>query len=359
MLSLYRRIRPLFFSLDPEKAHELAIGTLARLPAGSFAVPSPTRVSVAGLQFPNAVGLAAGFDKNAKALRGTFGLGFGFVEIGTVTLVSQPGNPKPRLFRLQEDGAIVNRMGFNNDGILAALSRIQAFRKARPDAPPLGINVGLNKHRVDCPEDYRAIIARAYPLADYIVVNISSPNTPGLRDLQRAKNIESVLDHIAAAKKEGEETTGVRKPIFVKIAPDVSDDDLGELAEAFLRHNTDGVIAGNTTVSRPLTLRDSAQSEQGGLSGEPLKALALNKLRTFYRASKGAVPIIACGGISSGEDAFLRIANGASAVQIYTCLIYDGPGAARRIIGELEARLTQNGFSSVEEARGSAMKEKP
>ena len=354
-MSIYRHIvRPCLFALSPETGHDFAIGALSRSPLTSFARLSDTRTTVAGVEFPNAVGLGAGFDKNARALSGLYGLGFGFVEAGTVTLRSQSGNTKPRLFRLKEDEGIINRMGFNNDGVEKFITNVSAFRKKHRKAPPLGINVGLNKNRVDRPEDYAEIIGRVYALADYITVNISSPNTPGLRDLQQADNIKNLLKHISDAKKNGQDATGRNAPIFVKIAPDMEEDALKQLAELFILHDADGVILGNTTLSRPVELQSVYKDESGGLSGKPLKALALQKLKTLYKAGGIDLPIIACGGISCGAEAFERIAYGASAVQIYSAMIYDGPGAAKRIERELAERLHYHQFDSISAACGSA-----
>jgi dihydroorotate dehydrogenase len=353
-------IKRLLFRMDPESAHEAALLALELLPIwrGFAGGDAPSlRTEIAGVKFPNAVGLAAGFDKNARALGGLFDLGFGAVETGTVTLRPQAGNPRPRLFRLEEDGAIVNRHGFNNEGLHALVRRVSRYRE-RPGGPPapLGINVGLNRDRVDRADDYRHLIGGVYPYADYIAVNISSPNTPGLRDLQAGEHFGALLAIIKESQEFYAERHRRRVPVFVKLAPDLDHEALEAAAKAVLAHETDGVILGNTTVIRPAGLKSRHKEEKGGLSGEPLKTLALEKLAAFYRATEGKVPLIGCGGISTGRDAFDRIAYGASLVQIYTCLIYEGPAVVANVKRELADILEMRGFGSVAAARGSAAK---
>jgi dihydroorotate dehydrogenase len=268
------------------------------------------------------------------------GLGFGFVEVGTVTPLAQAGNSKPRLFRLAEDGAVINRMGFNNDGQPAAFERLQRCQHVRG---VIGVNVGANKDSPDRIADYVAGVRSMAPVASYITINVSSPNTPGLRGLQD----EGALDELLAAVAEAR--TG--KPIFLKVAPDLDAGDPERIAKAAIDHGIDGLIVGNTTVSRP-PLKSRNASEQGGLSGEPLKALALDALRKFRSASGGEIPLVGVGGISNADDAWERIRAGASLVQLYTAMVYEGPGIARRIALGLVERLKREGLASIADAVG-------
>ena len=341
-MALYPLVRPLAFALDAERAHRLTIRALKMLPAGQPAEADPAlSIQVAGLDFPNAVGLAAGFDKDAEVFREMLGFGFGFVEIGTVTPVPQAGNPKPRLFRLAEDRAVINRMGFNNRGQAAALARLQ---KRSRRGGIVGVNIGANKDSPDRVADYAAGVRAMLGVADYLSVNISSPNTPGLRGLQD----KGALDELLAAVIEAR---GAGPPVFLKVAPDLDAEAIDDVARVAIHRKVDALIIANTTVSRPV-LRSPHREQAGGLSGAPLKALALRRLRDFRRASGGALPLIAAGGIESGADAFARIQAGASLVQLYTALVYQGPGAARAIAGELRNLLDRDGFTRVAEAVG-------
>jgi dihydroorotate dehydrogenase len=339
-MALYSLVRPLAFALDAERAHRATIAALKLLPAGCAAEPDPLlSVQVAGLRFPNPVGLAAGFDKDGEVFRQMLGFGFGFVEVGTLTPRPQAGNPKPRLFRLAEDRAAINRLGFNNAGQAAALTRLARHRGL------VGANIGANKDSEDRIADYSAGVAAMTGVADYLTVNISSPNTPGLRDLQEAGALDSLLTAIT-------ETRGAGPPIFLKVAPDLTPAQLHGIARIAIARKIDGLIVGNTTVSRP-SLRSKHRGETGGLSGAPLKALALARLRDFRDATGGALPLIAAGGIATGADAFERIRAGASLVQLYTALVYRGPGLARAINRELKHLLAREGFARLTDAIGT------
>jgi dihydroorotate dehydrogenase len=334
---------PILFRLDAERAHSLTIAALAAWGrVGTPLAPSVLRLAttVAGIAFPNPVGLAAGVDKDGRAIDGFFGLGFGSVEIGTLTPIPQPGNPKPRIFRLPEDRAIINRLGFNNGGLNAGLERVS--KRARGDGV-LGINVGANKDATDRTADYVHGVSRAAPHADYITINISSPNTPGLRDLQHGAALRDLLAACTAAKGS--------TPIFLKVAPDLELADIDDIARAALDNGVDALIINNTTISRP-GLRSANAKETGGLSGAPLAALARQRLTDFRKATGAAIPLISVGGIDSGAEAYARLRAGASLVQLYTALVYEGPGLPARILRELDALLTRDGFASVAEAVG-------
>lgn len=329
--------------LDAERAHELAIAGLSHLPLSVTRDDPVLRTEVAGLVLPNPVGLAAGLDKNAVAIRGLGGLGFGFLECGSVTPRPQAGNPRPRLFRLEEDRAIINRMGFNNDGLEAFAARLAR----RPSGVVVGANLGANKDAEDRIADYETGLRRLGDLADYLTVNVSSPNTPGLRGLQTVEALEPLLTRIKAARPAG-------RPVFLKIAPDLSVEDIGRIVEASLLHGLDGLIVSNTTLDRPDTLKSAHAGEAGGLSGAPLRARAASALAAAVEASAGRLPLIAVGGIADGGDAYARIRAGASAIQLYSALVFEGPGLVRRIKDDLAARLRADGFSTVTEAVGTA-----
>jgi dihydroorotate dehydrogenase len=333
--------------LPPEQAHAAALAALgawgrAGAPGGRDPDALPRlATTVAGVRFPNPVGVAAGFDKDARAIRGWWGLGAGSVEVGTLTPQPQAGNPRPRLFRLAEDRAVVNRMGFNNGGLAAGLARAAAVR-GRPGV--LGINVGANKDAADRIADYEAGVAAASPLADYVTINISSPNTPGLRDLQHGAALAELLARCVVARG----TT----PLFLKVAPDLDWPQVEEIARAAIDARVDALVVGNTTVTRP-SLRSRHAAEGGGLSGVPLRDLAERRLADFARATGGAMPLVAVGGIASGAEAYARIRAGASLVQLYTALVYEGPGLVARLCRELDACLARDGFASVAEAVGA------
>ena len=336
--------RPLLFAIDAERAHGLTIDMLAAW--GTVGTPLASRppslpVTVAGITFPNPLGLAAGADKDGRAIAGFFGLGFGAVEIGTLTPLPQAGNPKPRLFRLVPDRAVINRMGFNNGGLTAALPRAGAAKRTGM----LGINVGANKDAADRIADYEHGVAAAAPIADYVTTNISSPNTPGLRDLQHGPALADLLARAAAARG----TT----PLFLKVAPDQEPAQIDEIARAAIHAGIDALIVGNTTVSRP-SLSSPNAGESGGLSGAPLATLAAQRLRDFRTATGGALPLVAVGGIDSGAEAYARIRAGASLVQLYTGLVYGGPALPRRIVRDLDTLMRRDGFVQIAEAIGAS-----
>jgi dihydroorotate dehydrogenase len=330
---------------DPETAHGLAIRALQAVPMPPAPADDPVlRTTIAGLELPNPIGLAAGLDKNGEALGGLARLGFGFVECGSVTPVAQAGNPKPRLFRLSEDRAIINRMGFNNLGLDAFADRL----KNRPRTVVVGANLGANKDTEDKAADYVAGLTRLRGLSDYVTVNVSSPNTPGLRALQGRAALDDLLGRLNEAR------AGDPTPVFLKVAPDLTGDEIALIVEASLDHRIDALIVSNTTLDRPETLRARDRTEAGGLSGAPLKARAMEALRAAANASAGRLPLIAVGGIDSGAEAYARICAGAGAVQLYSALIYEGPGLITRIKRDLAARLRADGFSTVSQAVGSA-----
>jgi dihydroorotate dehydrogenase len=341
-MALYPLLRPLIFRFDAERAHRLTIAALKRMPGGA-AEPDPILSShVAGLDFANPVGLAAGFDKDAEVFAQVLGLGFGFAEVGTLTPLPQSGNPKPRLFRLAEDQAVINRMGFNNGGLDVARGRLEKRRRSGI----VGVNIGANRDSADRVMDYVAGVKAMAPLADYLTVNISSPNTPGLRGLQDKAALDELLSAVMEAR------AGATPPVFLKLAPDLERPEIDDIAQVAIARGLDGLIVSNTTISRP-ALESRLAAESGGLSGAPLKTLALAKLREFRSATGGAIPLIAAGGIGSGADAYERIRAGASLVQLYSALVYSGPGLARWISRDLKRLLQRDGFASVAEAVGT------
>ena len=331
--------------IDPETAHGLAIRALKTLPLPSPAGDDPVlRTRLAGLDLPNPIGLAAGLDKNGEALQGLSRLGFGFLECGSVTPLAQPGNPRPRLFRLTEDKAIINRMGFNNEGLEVFAEHLAA----RPTATVVGANLGANKDTQDKALDYVAGLTRLKGLADYVTVNISSPNTPGLRALQGRAALDDLLGRLAEARSNDP------TPVFLKIAPDLTPDEIALVVEASIDHRIDALIVSNTTLDRPDSLRAPDHGEAGGLSGRPLQTRARAALSATATASRGRLPLIAVGGIDSGAEAYDRIRTGASAVQLYSALIYGGPGLVGRIKRDLAQHLRSDGFANVTDAVGAA-----
>ena len=342
-MSAYSLLRPLIFRLDAERAHRLTVRALAS--RNGKAAPRQDSIlasRVAGLDFPNPVGLAAGFDKDAACPDGILGLGFGFAEVGTLTPRPQVGNPQPRLFRLVEDRAVINRMGFNNGGQAAALGRLSA-RRGRGGI--VGVNIGANKDSEDRIADYVAGVRAMEPVADYLTVNISSPNTPGLRALQSRESLDELLARVVEAR------TGTT-PIFLKVAPDLEPADIEDIAAVVTARGIDAIIVANTTIGRP-ALKSRHATETGGLSGAPLRDLALQRLRDFRAATHGAVPLIAAGGIDSADAAWARIRAGASLVQLYSALVYEGPGLAQRIAAGLAERLRAAGYGGLAEAVGT------
>ena len=346
----YQAFKPALRLVDPEKAHRLAVKALASgIPFGSAPADDPIlKCRVLGLDMPNPIGLAAGFDKNGEAPDALLQLGFGHVEIGTVTPRPQPGNPRPRLFRLAEDEAVINRYGFNSEGLEPVLGRLAA-RKGRGGI--VGINVGKNKDTEDEIADFVTGIRAVTPYADYLVINVSSPNTPGLRNLQARESMERLIR--AAFEARAAAASGPLPPLLVKLAPDLDQDGLADAAEVALATGIDGLIMGNTTISRPSALRSSHRGEAGGLSGKPLFELSTQRLRELHRLTKGRVPVVGAGGVSSGAGAYAKIRAGASLVQLYSALVYEGPGLATRIKRELAMLLKRDGFGSVGEAVGA------
>jgi dihydroorotate dehydrogenase len=339
-MTLFDLARPFLFGIDPENAHRLTVAALALAPrrAAKHHVMLATRV--AGIDFPSPIGLAAGFDKNAEVPDAILGLGFGFAEVGSLTPLPQEGNPKPRLFRLVEDEGVINRMGFNNDGLAAAHVRL-ARRKRRGI---VGVNVGANKDAADRMADYVTGVRAMADVADYLTVNISSPNTPGLRGLQDAGAMRELLDRLKEARREGD------PPLFLKLAPDLDNDAIDAIAKLVIGR-VDALIIGNTTLYRA-DLRSPHAGETGGLSGAPLRPHAHERLCDFRKATGGAIPLIAAGGIDSADEAYHRIRAGASLVQLYSALVYHGPGLARRIADGLVEHLRNDGFATVAEAVG-------
>ena len=345
---MFAALRPLLFALDPEAAHTATLmalrsGLVPRSPADDPILAT----RLAGLALPNPIGLAAGFDKDVMVPDAMLRLGFGFVETGSVTPLRQDGNPKPRLFRLVEDRAVINRLGFNNRGLEHAVVRLQA-RRARSGSRSgiVGINLGANKDAADRTADYVTGVRATASVASYITVNISSPNTPGLRALQDAGALADLVARVIEARGS------IAVPLFVKVAPDLELADFDTIARIALDGGVDGLIVSNTTITRPL-LTSPHGAETGGLSGAPLGPLALAALQNFTRASGSRLPLIAAGGIASGADAYARIRAGACAVQLYTALVYEGPALVARIKAELAALLRRDGFASVGDAVGA------
>ncbi|RZJ93726.1 MAG: quinone-dependent dihydroorotate dehydrogenase [Brevundimonas sp.] len=325
---------------EPETAHELAIAGLGLSPFRTPPADDPIlETRIGALTWPNPVGLAAGLDKDGRAIPGLLGLGFGAVECGSVTPQPQPGNPKPRLFRLSEDRAIINRMGFNNRGLEAFADRLAA----RPRTGVVGANLGANKDTEDKAADYVLGLQRLKGLADYFTVNVSSPNTPGLRALQGRAAMDDLLGRVAEAR--GDDAA----PVFLKIAPDLTGEEIGQIVEAAIAWRIDALIVSNTTLDRPADLRAADRGEAGGLSGAPLKDRAMRALQAAAEAAEGRLPLIAVGGIASGADAFARLKAGASAVQIYSALIYEGPVLVGRIKRDIAARLRAEGVKHLSE----------
>jgi dihydroorotate dehydrogenase len=334
-------LMPALRLLDPETAHNLSLRALRLGLVGRNSAPDDPILAVEafGRTLRNPIGLAAGFDKNAVAVDALGRLGFGFVEAGTVTPRPQAGNPKPRLFRLAEDAAVINRMGFNNAGLDVYLANLRRVDRARV---VLGANVGINKEGADPERDYPALVTAVSPFADYITINISSPNTPGLRDLQSEERLAAILSGIAT-----------ERPVFVKIAPDLSEDGLEAVIGVALRHGVKGLIVSNTTIARPGTLRSALKREAGGLSGQPLFEPSTAMLAKAYRLAEGKLMFIGAGGVATPEQALAKILAGASLVQLYSAFAYQGPALLPKLKSGLAALLRARGFKSVTEAVGA------
>ena len=344
-LALASGLGPLLRRLDPERAHRVALIALRLGLAGADPAPDDPLLSVQalGLHFPNPIGLAAGFDKDAAAIAPLLALGFGFVEAGTVTPRPQVGNPRPRIFRLVEDEAVINSLGFNNAGIEAFVARLRRLHRG---PKPVGVNVGINKTGADPERDYPALTAAVAPYADYVVLNVSSPNTPGLRDLQSEARLRAILDAIAAKVPN-------RPPLVVKVAPDLDDDALVSVVETAIAAGAAGLIVSNTTVSRPATLRRPAARKAGGLSGAPLFPLSTAVLARAALIARGRLVLIGVGGIRSGRDILTKLKAGASLVQLYTAFAYHGPALLPRLKRELLALLQAEGYTTIRQAIGT------
>ncbi|BAI73114.1 dihydroorotate oxidase [Azospirillum sp. B510] len=354
MIDLYPLAGPLLFRFDPETAHGLTIKTLKTglVPPARGKDEPALRSRVWGLDFTNPVGLAAGFDKNAEVVDATLNLGFGFVEPGSVTPRPQPGNPRPRLFRLVEQRAVINRMGFNNEGLEAFARRLERRREKARRAPGIvGANLGKNKDTADAADDYVIGARRLAPLADYLVVNVSSPNTPGLRALQGRDPLRALLERVLEARA----SCGLTRdpPLLLKIAPDLTVEDKSDIAAVALESGIDGLIVSNTTIARPDIIPAALRGEAGGLSGAPLFEPSTSVLREIYALTGGKLPIVGVGGVATGADAYAKIRAGASLVQLYSAMVYAGPAVVHRIRRELAELLRRDGFRSVAEAVGA------
>lgn len=369
-------------SLPPETAHTLGVWSaeLGIIPVEAHEDDPKLTTRVWGLEFSNPIGIAAGFDKDARAMDGLTAMGFGFVEVGTITPLPQPGNPSPRVFRLETDRAVINRYGFNSEGLQAAAERLAHFQTRRdilridvlqaPPPPPssslfwkaavdgrvaravVGVNVGRNKTGTE--DDYPLGVRTVLPFADYIVLNISSPNTPGLRSLQGKEQLLRLLQSALQARDQRAEELGISPPppLLVKVAPDLTQQDVDDIAEVVLQTSVDGVIVANTTVERPAYLHGANRTEGGGLSGRPLKDRALQVLRLFYARLGGRVPLVGVGGIETGEDAYQRLRAGASLVQLYTAMVFEGPTLPQVIKRELLELMQRDGIDAIDHLVG-------
>ena len=345
---MYSIFKPFIFSLDPETAHDLAISSLRYnvLPKSIFQVDGEEllETDLFNEKLPNPIGLAAGFDKSAEVYNSLFKLGYGFVEIGTVTPKRQLGNPKPRIFRLEKDQALINRLGFNNHGSEIISKRISE------NLPLgfLGINVGPNKDTKNKEEDYYLCLSKLFPYAGYLTINISSPNTEGLRDFHDENELEKLLLGINKIKK----SKNIRKPIVVKISPDIKSSEISKIIEIIFKYKIDGIIVSNTTDSNRGNLLDEQKNEIGGLSGRPLKEISTEMIKKIYQETKGKIQIIGVGGIDSGQAAFEKICAGANAVQLYTGMVYKGPGVVKEMKKELISILKKENLKNVSDAVG-------
>jgi len=348
-------IKPVMHALDPERAHGVSICAMKAGLAPSIApVEDPRlRITLWERNFRNPVGLAAGFDKNAEVIGPMLNIGFGFVEVGTGTPRAQDGNPRPRVFRNVRHEAVINRMGFPNAGLDAFKENIEKFLDKKPRPPGIvGINIGMNKTQDDPAKDYCHLIRMLGPYADYFTVNISSPNTPGLRKLQQKEKLAELLDRVSEARQKfcGKQDP---PPLLIKLAPDLDEEQQQEIAQVLLKADIDGLILTNTTLDRPDPLPERFKEEAGGLSGKPLTNKSTDIIRAFYKLTNGKLPIIGVGGISSAEDAYEKIKAGASLVQLYSAMVFHGPEVVRRINEDLIRLIEQDGYSSVGQAVGA------
>lgn len=345
------------YMIPPEMAHGLAVAALRMLPVGVMPESNPVlRQRLWNIDFQNPVGLAAGFDKNAEVAHKMYRFGFGFAEAGTVTPKPQAGNPKPRIFRLREDRAVINRLGFNNKGLDYYVRQLQRARASLPSGAVLGANIGMNRDSAHPLDDIQLCLKSVYALADYVVINISSPNTPGLRGWQEGDALTKLIDAAHAARQE-QDMAG-KKPVLFKIAPDLTPEQVSYIAHTALDKKLDGVVISNTTISRPPELEGAAREQQGGLSGRPLFRPSTSMLRRFYRLTEGKIPLIGVGGVSSGLDAYRKIKAGASLVQLYTSMVYQGPQIAVKIARDLAELLQKDGIAELRAAIGVECGEK-
>lgn len=353
MSNLYKIVRPLLFKIDAEKVHSLTIKLMKSGLAPKYSsIDDPAlEVDLWGHKFPNPVGVAAGFDKNADVIGPLFNLGFGFVEAGTVTPKPQHGNPTPRIFRCPEHEAVINRMGFPGGGMNLFKDNFAKYLGSnKKHKGVVGINIGMNKNQTEPVKDYKTLIKMLGPMADYLTINISSPNTPGLRDLQKR---EPLLELLGAIKEERKKSCGDHPPpVLVKLAPDLSEEQQEELAGAILEAGIEGIVLTNTTLNRPSALPETFAAEQGGLSGKPLTHQSTQIIRNFYKLTEGKIPIIGVGGISGARDAYEKIKAGASLVQLYSALVFQGPSIANSINKGLLDLLKADGLANISEAVG-------
>ncbi|WPT16487.1 Dihydroorotate dehydrogenase [Picochlorum sp. SENEW3] len=347
---------PLLRLLDAEKAHGVGIWAASKglFPRETREDPLSLSVSVWGKKFSNPIGLAAGFDKDGEAVTGLLDMGFGFVEIGSVTPLPQPGNPKPRCFRLKEFGAVINRYGFNSSGVEKVKENLVRARSRMTGSGLLGVNLGKNKLSDDAVGDYSVGVRELGPLADYIVINISSPNTPGLRALQSRRELETLVAAVLKERNAIMKGKDGALPLLVKIAPDLVEEDLEDIAKVALKLGVDGLIVSNTTIERPGPIQHHVHGQEtGGLSGKPLFTMSTAVLYEMYKLTRGKIPLVGVGGVSSGRDAYLKIRAGASLVELYTALSYQGPSVVPHIKKELAECLRADGFGSIQEAIGA------
>ena len=348
---MFSVLRSFLFNLDPETAHDLVIKSLKLniFPSKMFEVEDEQMLNIKllGKNFPNPIGLAAGFDKSAEVYNSLLKLGFGFVEVGTVTPLKQLGNPKPRIFRLENDQALINRLGFNNDGIDAIKARIKSDKKKGI----LGVNIGPNKETKDQKNDFSLGLRNFHDIADYITVNISSPNTEGLRDFHDQEKLKDLLFTLNKIKKEKD--TNI--PLLLKISPDINNNHIPEIADVAIKNNISAVILTNTTNSNRDNLKSEFKQEEGGLSGDPLHQISTNMIKKFYKQLDNKIPIIGVGGVNSGKSAYEKIIAGASLLQLYTGFVYRGPSAAKDIKKELIQILKSEGVKNIKEVIGKGV----
>ena len=348
---MFSILRPLLFNLDPETAHDLAIKSLKLnpLPSNFFSVKDEQmlEISLFGKNFPNPIGLAAGFDKSAEAYNSLLKLGFGFVEVGTVTPLKQFGNPKPRIFRLENDAALINRLGFNNDGMDAIKNRIKSEGKIGI----LGINIGPNKDTKDQKMDFCQGLKNFFDIADYITINISSPNTKDLRDFHEKEKLKDLLSSLNKIKNDNK----IKTPLLLKVSPDIEDKHISEISDLAIENYISAVVLTNTTNGNRNNLNSKNKNEEGGLSGEPLHQISTNLIKKFYKQLNGKIPIIGVGGVNSGKSAYEKIIAGASLLQLYTSFVYRGPLTAKDIKKELIQILKAEGVNNLKEVIGKGV----